>query len=86
MIIKSNTTEGQKTVVYLKNGNRCKLPIAEYNTETKEAKILTYDANGHVKTTPWMPESTTSKKMVRSVMYETVKLEGSYAEIDGKRV
>lgn len=87
MIIKSNTTEGQRTVVYLKNGNRCTLPIEEYNTETQEAKILTYDDKGHIKMSPWIPElGTTVKKMVRSAIYETVKLEGSYAEIGGKRV
>ena len=85
MIIQSNTSEGAKTKIYLANGMLCRLPIKEYNTETQEAVVYELDEQGGVKTTPW-EQSPDVQGMMRSILTKTVKLEGSYAEIDSKRV
>jgi hypothetical protein len=85
MIIQSNTPEGAKAKIYLADGRQCHLPIKEYNTETKEAVVYELDAQGKVKTTDW-EKSPDGKGMMRSILTKTMKLEDSYAEIDGKRV
>lgn len=83
MIIEANTAEGAKTRVFDKDGNPLNLPIKTYNTETQEAVVYELDENGRVKTTEWTIEGKSGK---RETVTKTVKLEGSYAEIDGKRV
>ena len=85
MIIQSNTPEGSNAKIYLGDGTICRLPLKEYNTETQEAVIYERDALGKIKCTPW-EKSPDGKGMMRSIITKTVKLEGSYAEIDGKRV
>lgn len=83
MIIQANTLQGQKTKVYNQDGTEITLPIKSYNTETQEAEVYELDENGRVKTTEWVM---TDKSGRRQLLINTVKLEGSYAEIDGKRV
>jgi hypothetical protein len=83
MIIHANTFEGQKTKIFLADGSLCQLPIKEYNTETQEAVVYEIDEQGKVKTTPWVQDG---KQMTRTILTTVVKLEGSYAEIDGERV
>lgn len=83
MIIVANSEQGQKTKVFLEDGTECRLPIKEYNTITQEAVVYELDEKGKVKTTPWKQEG---KQMTRTILTKVVKLEGSYAEIDGKRV
>ena len=74
MIIKGDSPEGRLTQVYDKDGTRIGSPISEYNTETKEAIVFVFE-NGRAKVGK-------DGKLVK----ETRFLEGSYAEIGGKRV
>ena len=85
MIINARTADGVKTKIYNADGTRIALPIKEYNTETQEAVVFELDENGKVKCTPWVKDEK-SGKMTRELITKTVKLQGSYAEIDGKRV
>lgn len=85
MIITSNSEQGAKAKIFLADGSMCHLPIKEYNTITQEAVVFELDETGKVKTTPWVKRED-GKGMERSIITKTVKLEGSYAEIDGKRV
>ena len=85
MIIDAATPDGAKAKVYLKDGTLCELPIARYNTETKVAMVYEIDdATGRVKLTEW--EADGDNKMRRTPIIKAVILEGSYVEIDGKRV
>ena len=85
MIIKSNTPEGQKAKIFNKDGTEVTLPIKEYDTETKTA--LCYEMeNGKVKMTGWKAHEQHKTLAVREPILVEVLLEGSYAEIDGKRV
>ena len=83
MIIEARSPEGVKTKIYDKDGVRIELPIKEYNTETQEAVVYEYDEKGLLKTTEWVQDG---EGMRRQIITKTIKLEGSYAEIDGKRV
>ncbi|HBI02306.1 MAG TPA: hypothetical protein DDY18_11870 [Flavobacterium sp.] len=83
MIISANTLTGQKTKVYDKDGVLIELPIRTYNTETQEAEVYELDENGRVKMTEW---DVNDKKMTREPVLKIIKLDGSYAEIDGRRV
>lgn len=83
MIIEANTEDGQNTKVYDQDGKQLELPIKSYNTETQEAVLYELDEKGKVKMTEWSQDG---KKMTRQPMIKLVKLEGSYAEINGKRV
>ena len=84
MIIHANTAEGQKTKIFLKDGTECKLPIKSYDTETQTAVHYEFDEKGLLKMTDWQPDG--KKKMNREPIVSVTVLEGSYAEIDGKRV
>ena len=93
MIIKSNTEEGANSQVYDKRGNKITLPIYEYNTETKEVKYyeMFKDPEGldRVKMGEWVEETKDGKKtskFKRSPVTSSRVLEGSYVEIDGKKV
>ena len=83
MIIQANTPEGAKAKIYLASGLLCELPIKSYDTETKEVTHYELDENGKVKLTDWIYHD---KGQNRSPITKTVKLEGSYATIDGVRV
>ncbi len=83
MIIQANTEEGQKAKIFNSDGTEVRLPIKSYDTKTQTAQVYELDANGKVKMTEW---SANGKKMTRDPVLNIVVLEGSYAEIDGKRV
>lgn len=83
MIIEANTPEGQKAKIYLKDGTLCQLPIKSYNTETQTATHYVYNEDGNILFYDWKQDG---KKMTRQPVLQATVLEGSYAEIDGKRV
>lgn len=83
MIIQANSEEGQKTKIFLKDGSLCTLPIKSYDTETGLAVHYEFDEKGQIRMTDWAPKG---KKMERTPILTTTVLEGSYAEIDGRRV
>lgn len=83
MIIHSNTEEGQKAKIFLKDGTECKLPIKSYDTVTKTAVHYEFDSNGQIKMNEW---SADGKKMTRDAVLTITVLDGSWAEIDSKRV
>lgn len=83
MIIEAASPEGSKAQIYLKDGTLCNLFIARYNTETQEATFYQKDDTGRIKMSDYVQLGT---QMVRFPILETKILEGSYAEIDGKRV
>lgn len=85
MIISAATPEGSRAKIYNADGTMYHLPIKEYNTETQEATVYELDEQGRVQCTPWVHDES-KKQMVREVITKKVKLDGSYAEIDGVRV
>lgn len=83
MIIHANTDEGQRAKIFLKDGTECKLPIKSYDTATQTAVHYEFDDKGLIRMNEW---SANGKKMTRDPVLTITVLEGSYAEIDGKRV
>ena len=87
MIISADTPEGRRAKIFLEDGTECSLPIKEYDTETQTALHYELDDNSLVKCTPWENTVEMKKSMgIRKPILKTTVLEGSYAEIDGKRV
>jgi hypothetical protein len=83
MIIHANTLEGQKAKIYNADGSAVTLPIKSYDTETQIATHYEFDENGKIKMHEWKQNG---KIMSRDPVLTVVKLEGSYATIDGVRV
>lgn len=83
MIIEANTEQGQKAKIYNADGSAVTLPIKSYDTESQTATHYEFDESGKIKMHEWKQNG---KVMSREPVLTTVKLEGSYATIDGVRV
>lgn len=86
MIINASTEDGAKAKIYNADGTEVQLPIKSYNTETQEVTHYEYDENGKIKMSEWKPSGKEGRLFSRDPVLTVVKLPGSYATIDGKKV
>jgi len=83
MIIKGNSATGKDTKVLDAAGNKIKLLISEYNTETQEA---TFYVPGEGSLAMSKHVKSLAGGFEQEPMKVTAILPGSYAEIDGEKV
>lgn len=83
MIIRANTPEGRDAKIFNADGTECTLPIKSYDTITKVVEHYELDDSGKIKFHEWIANG---NMMTRQAIVKNIYLEGSYAEINGKRV